>query len=381
VLHIGRTNIHLAKYKSSSLNHKLGLGLPGGHSNYSPTSPSPARYGQHLMTIPFDMKSSLLTSLLISLTTFSFGQQLPYVGPGQAFVFPNGTNQFINSGSISSALDTEETFSFADSKNVDNENIFNKLIKMALSGTLNAYDLRLSGFEGFENSTYSNYDKVPNRRLTKEALNYALRDSLKTIKFHEIFYLDNYSLKCQIISAAPMINFASGGVSLGLQEIFFCCKNSSDTISLNKNKDLIHLKRIERILNLDSLQNIKIIKQTYGLNLTQSIWYGASQGSIKLVDTKTNQTIVAKNVMNYSYLDSVQVPMYDSTGSVVGQSMRGGQAVFPYKLTNTIQFAQDFYYDSKQITFISSISECYLFVKNFDEKTYELKFEKKIKLL
>ena len=327
------------------------------------------------------MKFPLLTFLLISLTFFSFGQQLPYVGPGQTFVFPNGTNQFINSGSVSSAIDTEESFSFADSKNVDNENIFNKIIKMALSGKLNAYELRLAGFEGFENSTYSNYDKVPNRHLTNEALNYAMRDSLKTIKFHEIFYLDNYSLKCQIISAAPMINFASGGVSLGLQEIFFCCKKSSDTISLNINKDLIHLKRIERILNLDSLQNIKIIKQTYGLNMTQSIWYGASQGFIKLVDTKTNQSIAAKNVMNYSYLDSVQVPIYDSTGSVVGHSMRAGQAVFPNKLTNSIQFVQDFYYDRKQNTFISTISDCYLFVKNFDEKTYELNFEKRFKLL
>jgi hypothetical protein len=206
-------------------------------------------------------------------------------------------------------------------------------------------------------------------------------DTAKSIKFHEIFYLDKYSLCCKIISAAPITNYAGGGVSFGLKEIFFCCKNIYDTVSMNKSISPFHLKRINRVLNFDSIENAKIIKQTYGLNFIQSIWHGASMGWIKLIDTKTNQVIPAGTIMNYSYPDSVKIPTHDSSGLVNGYTMEAGQAVFPYKLTNSIQFVQDFYYDLNQNIFTTEISNCYLFVKSLDEKTDELTLEKRFRIL
>lgn len=328
------------------------------------------------------MKHQLFAILLITLTLHAVGQRLPYVGAGQTFIFPNETNQFLNSVNVNWALDTEESFSFAGSKQIENLNIFNFIITKALSGKLKAYTLRLEGFEGFENSTYSRYDKFPYRDLTKDQINYILKDSLKTINFHEIFYLNNYSLSCQIISAAPSTNYAtSAGISLGMQDIFYCCKSSKNSLTITNSKDLIHLKRIDRNLNFDSIESSKLVKQTYGLNLVQSIWTGASQGNIKLLDTKTNKIIPSNNVLNYSYLDSVQVPVYDSTGSIVGHTKQPGQAVFPYKLINSIQFVQDFYYDTKRNVFLTTISNCFLFVKNWDEANSVLQIEKRFKVL
>lgn len=326
------------------------------------------------------MKYSLLTSLFVAVTTFSLAQ-LPYVGPNQTFVFPIITNHFINSANITWALDTEETYSFSESNKFDDEDIFKFLISKAISSKLEVYDPLNIGIEDYENATYSSYAKFPNRKFTKKELNFVLADSLKTIKFHEIFYLDNYLLKCKIISAAPMTNFTSGGVSLGLQNIFFCCKNIKDTISIGNDKDIVHIKRIKRALNFDSIQGAKLIKQTYGFNLIQSLWHGASLGSIKLFDTKSQKTIDAKNVMNYSYLDSVQVPFYDSTGSVIGYVRSAGQTAFPYKLTNSIQFTQDIYFDSKQNIFFTTISDCFLFVKNWDDTNYKMILEKRFKIL
>lgn len=327
------------------------------------------------------MKFTLFATFLITLTLHSVGQKLPYIGGGQTFIFPNQTNLFLNNGSVNWALDTEESFSFSDSKKVDNLNIFNFLITKAISGQLNAYTLRLEGFKGFENSTYSEYDKFPPKDLTNDQINYILTDSLKTIKFHEIFYLNNYSLSCQIISAAPTTNYASAsGISLGMQDIFYCCK-SEGLLTMNNNKDLIHLKKIDRYLNFDSIENSKIVKQTYGFNLVQSIWTGASQGHIKLLDTKTNKIILSNNVLNYSYLDSVQVPVYDSTGSIVGRTKQSGQAAFPYKMVNSIHFVQDFYYDTKRNVFLTTISNCFLFVKNWDEANSVLQIEKRFKVL
>lgn len=328
------------------------------------------------------MKHQLFAILLFTLTLHAVGQRLPYVGAGQTFIFPNETNQFLNSANVNWALDTEESFTFADSKKIENLNIFNFIIKKALSGKLKAYTLRLEGFEGFENSTYSEYDKFPYIDLTNDQINYILKDSLKTINFHEIFYLNNYSLSCQIISAAPSMNYASAaGISLGMQGIFYCCKSSKSVLPITNNKDLIHLKSIDRNLNFDSIESSKLVKQTYGLNLVQSIWTGASHGYIKLLDTKTNKVIAANDVLNYSYLDSVQVPVYDSTGSIVGHTKRSGQAVFPYKLVNSIQFVQDFYYDTKRNVFLTTISNCFLFVKNWDEANSVLQIEKRFKVL
>jgi len=328
------------------------------------------------------MKHQLFAILLITLTLHAVGQRLPYVGAGQTFIFPNETNQFLNSANVNWALDTEESFSFEGSRKIENLNIFNFIITKALSGKLKVYTSRLEGFEGFENSTYSEYDKFPYRDLTKDQINYILKDSLKTINFHEIFYLNNYSLSCQIISAAPSMNYAtSAGISLGMQDIFYCCKSSKNSLTITNSKDLIHLKRIDRNLNFDSIKSSKLVKQTYGLNLVESIWTGASQGNIKLLDTKTNKIIPAKQVLNYSYLDSVQISVYDSTGSIVGHTKQSGQAVFPYKLVNSIQFVQDFYYDTKRNVFLTTISNCFLFVKNWDEVNSVLTVEKRFKVL
>lgn len=328
------------------------------------------------------MKHQLFVTILITLTLHAAAQRLPYVGAGQTFIFPNETNEFLKSANVNWALDTEESFSFTGSTKVENLNVFNFLITKALEGKLKAYSLRLEEFEGFENSTYSEYDKFPSRDLTKDQINYILTDSLKTIKFHEIFYLNNYALRCQIISAAPTTNYASAsGISLGMQDFFYCCKSSKSLLTLSNNKDLIHLKRIDRHLNFDSIESSKLVKQTYGLNLVQSIWTGASQGYIKLLDTKTNKIIPAKSVLNYSYPDSVQVPVYDSTGSIVGHTKQSGQAVFPYKLVNSIQFVQDFYYDTKRSVFLTTISNCFLFVKNWDEANSVLQIEKRFKVL
>jgi len=274
----------------------------------------------------------------------------------------------------------EESFSFTDSKKIQNENIFNYLTTKALSGELKAYQL-WDGFEKFDNNVYSEYDKFPQKWVNKDGINFMLSDTLKTIKFHEVFYLDNYSLHCRIISAAPMTNcVTSQGIDLGLQEAFFCCKNTGDVSILN-NPNLVHLKTIKRVINFDSLLHSKIIKQTYGMDLSESIWCGASKGLISLLDIKTNKAIDSKNVMNYSNDDSVQNQVVDSNGNFVGYRTIPGRSVFPSELSNMIQFTQDFYYDTKQNVFILTITDCFMFVQYWDEKSNGLVREKMFKVL
>ncbi len=322
---------------------------------------------------------------LLILALISLGQnKLPYVGPNQIFLFPNGTNKFIEAESINWALDAEESISFANSTRIKNENVFSHLISKVVTGELKAYDLRIPSreFEALENYTFSEVDRFPQKALIKQEIDFMLSDSAKEIMLHEIFYLNNYSLNCQIISAAPLMRFfTSSGIDLGKHGLFFCCTNINGRLQVKKDTSLVHLKKIERVLNFDSIRGSRVIKQTYGLNLSQSIWSGASKGLIKLVDLQTNQFIAAGNVMNYPYFDSSDASNIDNKNGTNAGYNAHTQAVFPYKLANTIQFTQDLFYDPNRNIFICTMSDCFLYVYNFNWKTFALDVEKRFRVI
>lgn len=251
----------------------------------------------------FTMRYILILSMVINCTCY---------GQFNEFVFPHACNSFLNSGNICWAAEAYEQFSFAGSVSADGQNVYNRLTLLALSGELAAYDLRLkfNGFSKLENGIYKDADLFAGETLTKEQINFILLDSLKTIKFHEIFYLDNYMLKCHLASAAPLTNFAlSTGESLGLQENFFCCiNNQTDLKADTANGSIIRLKKIHRALNFDSERHFRILKQTFVMTAPQSIWFGASTGHLKIFDLIKNEFISADTLMKYTFLDSVRAP-------------------------------------------------------------------------
>ena len=205
-----------------------------------------------------------------------------------------------------------------------------------------------------------------------------LLDSLKQINFHEVFYLDNYFLSCQVVSVAPSMEFfTTTGIDVGREPIFYCCVNNKEKDDYTATNDLVHVKRMERVLNFDSIKNSRTLKQTFALNATQLMWYGAAKGAIKIMDVKKNQLIPAKNVMNYNFLDSEKVDVFDSSGAVVDVIMRERDPTFPYLLTNDVQFTQDIYYDTSRNVFTSTISDCFLIVKYLDLKSYKRIVEKR----
>ena len=328
------------------------------------------------------MRYQLLTTLLMIITLHSFGQVEPQISEEQTFLLPNETNQFINSSSVNWALDAEELFSFSNSNKIENLNIFNYIIANSFSGKIKAYNLNPPGFEDYENLTYSDTNKFPPKDFKNNKLDYILMDSLKTMKFHEIFYLDNYKLSCQIISAAPSTNHGiTAGNNHEMQDIFYCCRNTNNLVQTDNNKDIVHLKGIERNINFDSIKNSKLIKQTYGLNLVQSIWMGAFQGNIKLLDLKTNKIIEKKDLMNNSFLDPMKVPAFDENGSPQGYQMLAFEPVFPRMLVNSIQFTQDFYYDIRRNVFLTKISNCVLSIQHWDAASFGSIIEKRFKVL
>ncbi len=327
------------------------------------------------------MKHTILSALLFFMVSCSFAQKLPYPGYWKNFLLPDAVNGFIQSRSINWAMDAEETFSFADAEKYRKENIFDYLVLKALSGKVKAYHQRYERFEGFENAPFSGVDTLSDN--DKINMKHSLTDSLKNIGLHEIFYLDNYQLKCKIVSVAPMTNFVTGGgINLGVKPVFRCCKNNRKGFGVKNKNSLIHLKKLQRVFYPDSVNGAAIIKQNYGLNLVQAIWIGAAKGAVKLLDTELNRVIAAGDVLNYQFFtDSIQVPVYDKEGKVTGKTLAEGTPVFSNKLVNAVQFVQDFYYDPGKQIFISTITDCYLLVKSFDNNTYESRIEKRFRIL
>jgi hypothetical protein len=326
------------------------------------------------------MKLPLFTSLLLVISVFSWAQ-IPLGGPGHKFIYPNAVNRFIDSGSISWAMEVVEEYSLLELRQVGNKSIVSYLFSNALSGKLDGY----SGeeFATYESTTHSERDKFSNW-LTQQELDFVQSDSLdkwSSLSLHEIFYLDRSALACRIIAAAPLVNrVTSMGLNLGLRPSFYCCKNTGESHSQNEKPDRILLKRIEKTIDFDSFKSMNVIKQTYGMNLTQSIWNRASQGSIRILDIKVNRVIAAKDVWDYSVDDSVDVPLFDSLGFVIGEKRFAGAPVTD-KLSKTIRFTQEIYFDRLKNVFHSKISDCYLFVSEYDYSNNKFKLEKRFKVL
>src|SRR5205085_6797352 len=115
------------------------------------------------------MKQLIPAILLIGFTTTAIAQQkLDFYDGEKTFVFPNKTNEFVAADRVNWALDTQETFSFRMSKNIQKENIFNYIVNMALLGKLKGYELNpvaYSGFEELENSNFSDDNRFARKKL------------------------------------------------------------------------------------------------------------------------------------------------------------------------------------------------------------------------
>ncbi len=296
------------------------------------------------------------------------------------FVVPNNYNEFIKSNDINWAIEGHECYSFLNSQKIDSRNIYDYLlttIDTTKSPVYKSMDREFSRDQIFDYMIDNSYsEKFTDFESAKE-----FGDSLKSIKFHEIFFLENFAPKCQLIAASPLTSFAASGISLGLQGLFYCSFQNKYPFKITKGDDVIYLKEFERTINIDSMIDFKIIKETYGMNLTQALWFGASKGHSKIIDTKKNFVIDSANVMRYSILDSIAEKQYDSTGNFSGYYMAPNYPVFENNLTNSIQVDEKIYYNRSKNFFFVTIDSCYLFVKYWNEKTSMPVIEKRFKIL
>lgn len=321
------------------------------------------------------MKNTLFVfiSLIINSTVLS---QAKYA------YFPNEYNEFIKLENINWAARTHEHYSFLNSKNIKGENIYKHILNRISLNEIYAFSQH--EIYGERNDPLSFQNKIIYKKINdseRVAIDMQLyKDSLQTLEFDQIFYLEKYRLKSQIISARPSYwVVTSQGIDLGYGGNFICCINKYDK-SKEKNIEAILIKEIQTELDFESLNSISILKETFGMNLSLSLWYGGIAEKLKIYDIKKDSFISPKNIMSYSIFDSTDINEYDSTGNIIKTYKHAMAPVVAY-IINKVQFTQKIFYNHKQNYFYSVIDEAYLFVSYNDLSTRKWVTEKRFKIL
>lgn len=292
---------------------------------------------------------------------------------------PNSYNQFITAPNISWAAELRDYFSFSDAQPINGANVYDYLFKKAGDGKLKIATSNLADFITFnraQKKVQANKKATPLPAVDPTAL-----DAQKSMALHEIFYIQNNRLHSYILAASPLANvITSAGINLGTNNCFYCCGATNPSMAV-PNKGMVLLQTITRTINPDSMPDFKPLKQSFGMNLAQALWYGASKNSGSMTDVIAAKKIALNEVMTYSFGSKVAVPLYDSTGNVISYRDIMGPPPFEELLQNKIELVEDIYFNPTQNSFASVIRECYFFAKDWDNDISGYRTEKRFKLV
>jgi hypothetical protein len=291
---------------------------------------------------------------------------------------PNSYNQFITAPNITWAAELRDYFSFSDAQPINGANVYDYLFKKAEDGKLKIATSNLADFITFnraQKKAQANKKATPLPAFDPTAL-----DAQKSIALHEIFYIQNNRLHSYILAASPLVNvITSTGVNLGMNNCFYCCGATNPSMAA-PDKGMVLLQTITRTINPDSMSDFKSLKQSFGMNLAQVLWYGASKNSGSMTDMIAAKKIAFNEVMTYTFGGRVSVPLYDSTGNIITYRDIMGPPPFEEDLQNKIELVQDIYFNPQLNKFASVVRECYFFVRIWDSNISSYRYEKRFKL-
>jgi len=315
------------------------------------------------------MKQYLLLFAVIITTQLHAQNPTPCQPNNDYDVFPNSYNSFINGPGISWAGQAEDiaNVTFTDHKFGKYSNIYDYIIAAQKSGKIKSYVTQawdpgtLSGDKPKiknKNDFYIEVDK-------HYGPSYSI-DSVKNMRFDQVYFIQGHKLRSYIIAAAPEYQlFTSVGTYVGNTIATSTALNKNAAPPVDKNDKIVLLKTTAQVLRFDSLPNVTPIKETYGMNLVSTLWYDLSKGYNKAIDLKTNKLIPAKNIMDYSGTDSLEEQMQgdDTTNSyykVPGTPIR--------RNLSEISISQNWYYDVTKNIFYTSITDATIYAKEYDDQ-------------
>ena len=218
---------------------------------------------------------------------------------------------------------------------------------------LNKTDLeKLSYPPGITPSEY-NLQKSTNRVDSNSAL----------LNIEEILYVANGKLHSYIPWVSPKISvYTSRDLFIGTAEYFSSCINTKYNFSASKKDKLIFIATTKKKILIDSIPHTEMLKQLYGINILEAIWDDLMNDKNEIVDINSSQTISLKNVKEYSFPNLIRIPVYDSSGVILGT--KNYSEPISSSFFRQIEVTQNWYYDLNKNIVTDTISEIKLYVKS-----------------
>ncbi len=296
-------------------------------------------------------------------------------GQNEYWKLPYKYNSFINKADISWACEMQNIHSF--DLQPDSFNIHEYIKKAQKNGTIRSYlttDMFPYDAKKWAKAVPTDYYFEVDKGYIKECCE-DLHDSLKSIEFHEIFYVEDHKLKSKITSAGPQYKiFTSLGIYLGNTIASYSSLSYYPEPKPDK-KDIIRfLGTTYTTFNFDSIESSTSLKKTYGMTLSLLLWYDLSKGFNNVMDMKSNKVIPPKLVMDFSPFDSTDV----SCGDTTAMCKVPGAPGFIY--FSDIGIYQNWYYNKTKDIFFNKITKTNLYIKYQDQKSFIYRNEKRFEI-
>jgi hypothetical protein len=293
---------------------------------------------------------------------------------------PYPYNAFVQRADISWACESYNTWSFDEKKSGKDLSIHQYLVNAQKSGVVKSYlnnDFAADEISKWKKKTVKDYYVEVDKKYNDQRLT-DFDNSTSLVEFHEIFYLQHYQLKSQVVSAAPQLKvFSSSGLYIGNTITSFSSVHYGLAQKQNKNDKIIFLGSTDKTFSFDSLEITLGLKKSYNMNVSLALWYGLSKGLNKVVDLKTSKLIPPAAIMNYAAFDSVDAASNTDTLSVANRIITGAPA---YNYFSDITLLQDWYYNKTKDFFYTRIRKAFLHITYFDSKEFIYKNEKRFEI-
>lgn len=301
---------------------------------------------------------------------------LPLFAQTRYSIFPHSYNSFINNSNISLAIEVNTSHVFQ----TKSFNLHKYLLDGQKKGDLNSYTpwelqgVSLDSLKKIDDYYY----EVDKKYLTPP--NY-FKDSLASVKFQEIFYLENNKLKSHIISAGSEYSIITEtGINLGNSPFTLTSLNFYNSKAPKINDEIISLGNTYYSIDFDFWQTPRYLKKTYDMTFVTNLWYDLSIGFNTVKDLKMKRNILSKDIMDYALIDSMDHEIFNEDGTL--QKIEKIRSGIVLNYLSDIGISQDWFYNKTQNYFYNKVNKAYIYVKYQDlvnhkevnEKRFEITF-------
>lgn len=192
-------------------------------------------------------------------------------------------------------------------------------------------------------------------------------------ELYRILYIRNGILRSYITRISPKTTLVtSNGIALGLLESVSFAVNKKYRAKLRSAGKMNYLGKITSTFVADSIPAQQRLKETFGRNIIETLWPHVISGKISVYAGTGKEKITPAQLSagNYPGAELIQVPVYDSTGDLIGN-----RSMY-YELNagsfDKISITEEIYYDVKRNIVLSKIPELLLYKKLFGPNSVDM---------